>query len=150
MKRKISILLLLVMIFSMVPFRAKAEQSHEDIVFLEDGSYIVTSILEVQSRVTGSKGGSKTSTYYANDGTLQWQATLTASFSYNGTSATCTTSNCSVTVHNSEWYTVSKNASKSGNTAMTTVTMGRKVLGITVDKDTIDIALSCDKNGNLS
>lgn len=57
---------------------------------------------------------------------------------------------CDVTILSSTWYVVSKSATKGGNTAKATVTMGRKLVGVTIDKETYNITLTCDKNGNVS
>lgn len=150
MKRIISIVALIAMLVMVVPTYADAEQNCERIVYFEDGSYIVTTITEVQSRVAYSKNGTSTSTYYGSDGTAKWKVTLSGSFTYDGSSATCTSSSCSVIIYNNSWYTISKSASKSGNTAFGSATMGYKVLGITTNQVTRDISLTCDKDGNLS
>ena len=81
---------------------------------------------------------------------LLWKAVLTGTFTYNGTSATCTASSCNVIIYDSDWHEISKSATKSSNTASASVTMGRKFLGITIDKETFYLSLSCDKNGVLS
>lgn len=54
-----------------------------------------------------------------------------------------------VTVYNSNWYTVSKTTTRSGNTATGVLTMGKKVLGITISQPTYTTTLTCDRNGNL-
>ena len=150
-KRFACALFIFVLIVSL-PTKAFATNYNEtaSIIYLEDGSYITITTVEIETRASGSKTAQRTYTCTANDGTVCWTATLTASFSYTGSSATCTSSDCSVTVYKSNWYTVSKSATKSGNTATATVTMGRKVLGITIAKDTYSISISCDPNGNLS
>lgn len=150
-KRFACALFIFVLIVSL-PTKAFATNYNEtaSIIYLEDGSYITITTVEIETRASGSKTAQRTYTCTANDGTVCWTATLTASFSYTGSSATCTSSDCSVTVYKSNWYTVSKSATKSGNTATATVTMGRKVLGITIAKDTYNISISCDPNGNLS
>ena len=88
--------------------------------------------------------------YKDNSGNEQWRAVLTGRFTYDGNTATCTSSSCSVTVVNDAWYVVSKSTSKSGNSALGDLTMGRKFLGITIEKKTINMKLTCDKNGTLS
>lgn len=150
MKRYICILIVLAMMVFMLPAHASAAQEETDIVYFEDGSYLVTTISEMQTRATASKNGSKTKTYYESDGSAAWKATLTGTFTYDGSSSTCTSSNCSVTVYNSAWYTISKTASRSGSTANAAVTMGRKLLGVAVTNKSINISLTCDGNGNLS
>ena len=101
-------------------------------------------------RVSGTTSGSKESIYYSNDGTAQWKAVLTGTFTYTGTSATCTTSSCNITIYSSSWYTISKTVGKNGNSATSSVTMGNKLMGVTVTKITKHITLTCDANGNLS
>lgn len=149
-KRLISMLTLIAMLILFVPTYVSAEQNNGETIYFEDGSYIVTTITEAQSRAATGKSGAKTSTYYGNDGTAHWKATLSGSFTYDGSSATCTSSSCSVTIYNNSWYTLSKSASKSGNSAFGSATMGYKVLGITTNQVTRDISLTCDKDGNLS
>ncbi len=148
-KRIASLLFVLILLIPVQVF-AVDEVQEESIIYLEDGSYIIVTTEEFASRSSGSKTAQRTYTYTASNGVVCWDATLTASFSYTGSSATCTSSDCSITVYKSNWYTVSESATKSGNTATATFTMGRKVLGITVDKDTYTISISCDPNGNLS
>ena len=84
------------------------------------------------------------------NGTAQWKATLSGSFTYTGSSATCTSSSVDVTVYDSSWYTISKSSNKSGSKATASVTMGEKLAGVTVTKVPISLAMTCDKNGNLS
>lgn len=150
MKRCICMLVLFAMLVSLIPMYASSEHNDVEITYFEDGSYIVTIISEVQGRGTSSKNGTKASTYYGNDGTAHWKATLSGTYTYNGSSATCTSSSCSVTIYNGSWYTISKSASKSSNTASASVTMGYKVLGVTTNQVTRNISLSCDKDGKLS
>lgn len=121
-----------------------------DAIYFDDGSYIVISISEVQGRAAGTVTGNKTYTYHDSDGATAWKAVLRGTFSYTGSSASCTASNCNITIYDSAWYTISKSATKSGNTATASATMGRKVLGVTVNQVPITINLSCDANGNLS
>lgn len=152
MKRTISLVLLTALLISVFPLNCFAASVDEEIVvtYLEDGSYIVETIYISQTRASGAKTGSKEAVYYDSNGSAEWKAVLTGTFSYTGSTATCTASSCSVTIYNSNWYVVSKTASKSGNIASADVTMGKKLLGVTVTKVTDSITLTCDKNGNLS
>lgn len=151
MKRIISVLLLLVVFASIVPVYGFAV--NDDVVsisYFEDGSYLVETFSERQLRASGSKAGTKSTTYHSQDGTALWKATLTGTFTYTGSSATCTGSSCNVTIYNSEWYTISKSATKSGNIAYASVTMGKKLLGVTVAQMPASVSIKCDANGNLS
>ena len=115
-----------------------------------DGSYLVETIEITQARASGMKTGTKTQTYYDSTGEAEWKAVLTGTFTYTGSSATCTSSSVSVTIYDTSWNTVSKSASKSSNIASASVTMECKLLGITTNKVTVNPTLTCDANGNLS
>lgn len=149
MKRTATFVLIIVCIISMFPAVAYADNP-ETVIMLENGDYITVTKQESPARASGTKTGSRTQTYVTSDGTTAWQAVLTATFSYNGATSSCTSSNCSVNVYSSSWYLVSKSATKSGNTATATFTMGYRVLGVTASKPTYQLSLSCDKNGNLT
>lgn len=151
MKRVISFVLLFTLVLGMLPISSYAlEEERSTVVYFEDGSYMTETLSIIPSRGSQTVTGSKAKNYYASDGELAWRAILTGTFTYTGSGATCTASSCSVTIYNSAWYTISKNATKSGNTASASVTMGKKLLGITVNTIPATVSLSCDANGNLS
>lgn len=152
-RRILSIFLLAILLAGVLPFNAYAAepaQTEETVTYFEDGSYLVTTVSENGSRASGTKTGYKNKYYYNDSGELLWQATLSATFTYNGSSATCTAANCSVSINDSSWYVVTKSASRSGNTATAVLTMGKTAMGVTTTKSTYTITLSCDANGNLS
>ena len=68
----------------------------------------------------------------------------------DGSYASCTAANCTVSTFDSTWYVISKSASRSGNTAAASVTMGKSQLGVTTKTASCSLSLSCDANGNLS
>lgn len=123
---------------------------NDEIIQFEDGSYITTEISISETRATSTKTASKTYVYKNSSGTEQWRAVLSGTYSYTGTTSNCTSSSCNVTITNTNWYVVSKTVGKSGSSAVAELTMGRKLLGITVDNKTISMKLTCDANGNLS
>lgn len=153
MKRLITFLLIATFIVSVFPMQiAYASQDYEilDVIEYEDGSYLEISIQSLQTRASGSLTKTKNYTYHNGDGASAWKISLTGSFTYTGTSATCTASSCNVTIYDSKWSIVSKSASKSGNTAYGTATLSRNLLGVSIDKKTCNLTLTCDKNGNVS
>lgn len=152
MKRICSLVIMFAMCASLVPFTGMTAEigEVEYMYYLSDGSYIVVELNTSPARASSTVTGTKTYTCKDDNGTALWKAVLTGTFSYTGSSSSCTSSSCSVTIYDSAWYLVSKSASKSGNTATASVTMGKKVLGITVSTIPITINLSCDANGNLS
>lgn len=150
MKRIISFVLILTMLVCVIPICGNAAENQKETIYFDDGSYMTIGINTIRTRAAGSVSGSKPYTYYGSDGEARWEATLTGSFTYTGSKATCTSSSVDVTIYNSAWYTISKSASKSGNTATASVTMGEKRGGVTVTNFPINLSLSCDKDGNLS
>lgn len=150
--RIISLLLALILLFAYAPGYAYAAEASESsqIIELENGYYLVISVHETAFRVANTKTGTKTYSFFADDGTLEWQAVLKGTFTYNGTIATCTASSCTVTVYADNWYEISKTASKNGGTATATVTMGRTFLGITIAQNDYSMTLTCHKDGNLT
>ena len=152
MKRCISLFLLAVLLFATFSVNCFASEITEEYVVerFEDGSYMTERVVSSQTRASGTKSGSKDKVYYNGNGVAEWKVTVSGTFTYTGSSATCTSANCSVSIYNSDWYTISKSATKSGNTATAYATMGEKLLGVKVDEVSTSVSLKCDNNGNLS
>ncbi len=119
--------------------------------YFDDGSCLVTTITEeIANSRASTKTGNKTTTYKDSDGTALWAYKITGTFSYTGSTSTCTAVSDSYTISNDNWHMSSHSCSKSGNTANGTVTMKYKVLGITANTITRNISLSCSASGTLS
>ena len=125
-------------------------EADTNIIYLDDGSYITVELTWADTRATNTKTATKTYTNKASNGDEQWRAVLRGTFTYTGTTVACTAASCDVTITNTNWSIVSKSATKSGNAAVGELTMGRKFLGITVDKVPVSMRITCDANGNLS
>lgn len=150
MKRILCFILMSAMLLYVIPVQSNAVEKNLETIYFEDGSYMTAEVITKGTRASGSVSGSKPYTYYRSDGSAQWKATISGSFTYTGSSAICTSSSVDVTIYDSSWYTISKSSSKSGNTASASVTMGEKLGGVTVTKVPANLSLSCDKNDNLS
>lgn len=153
MKRFVRIAISILLVLALLPVSSLAATEtpkEETIIYLDNGCYITVELTTAESRAARSKSGSKTYTYYGNNGIEEWRAVLTGIFSYTGTSATCTSASCNVTITDTDWYEVSKTATRSGNAAVGELTMGRRFLGITIDKESLTMRITCDVNGNLS
>lgn len=153
MKKRLFVCLLALLLAFAFPINAMAasnQSTEERIVYFEDGSYITVTLSEVQTRASGTKSGNKTYRYYNSNDVEVWRAVLSGTFTYTGSSATCTASSCNITISNTAWYVVSKTATKSSNTAKASVIMGRKLLGVTIEKKSAELSLSCSANGTLS
>lgn len=147
------ILLSIVLIIALLPVHAfaAAENDHtEDIIYYDDGSYILIETNFTNARVGFTRNANLVYSYYNSSNVKKWEATLFATFIYDGTTSTCASSSVQVNILDSAWYIVSKEEIKDGNTARGELTMGYKFLGITTTKKTIDMNITCDANGNLS
>ena len=151
-KRIISIALLIVLSLCVLPVNCFASEAGNEYIveYFPDGSYMTERIIISPMRASGTKTGSKEKAYYGSDGEAEWKATVTGTFTYTGSSSTCTSASCSVTIYDSAWYTISKSASKNGNTATAYVTIGEKLLGVKVNEESTSVSLKCDENGSLS
>ncbi len=152
MKKILSFVFALTLVASVLCFNTLAVTNDNNIIYFDDGSYIVISEVEetVSTRATSTKNGQKTATYVDSDNVVQWTATLKATFTYTGSSATCTNSSITYTVSDSSWKITEATATKSGNKATGDVTAKKYFLGIptkTVDKT---ITITCSANGTLS
>lgn len=155
MKRVFSFIFVIVLGVVMISSNAYAsfdcsEKADIRIVLYPDGSRLEISTTESQSFRSNFKSGAKTYTYRNSAGIIAWVATLSASFSYDGNSSTCTAASVSTSISDNSFYIVSQSATKSSNTATAFVTIGQTYLGIPISQNTYTITLSCDKNGNLS
>lgn len=151
MKKSLFALLVTIMIITMLPVTASANQNKGAVVIqYSDGSYITVTIIDNGARLTGNRTGSKTYDYYDSNGKIKWSADIFGNFVYTGVTSSCTASNVSVTVYDDQWVVISKQADRNGNTATGEVVMGRTQLGVTIGTVTYSLSLSCDANGNLS
>lgn len=148
MKRIISFVFTLLVILPLFPVVAYAD-TVEEVILLENGDYITVTTQTTATYASGTKTGKRPYTF-THDGVIKWQATLTATYTYNGITSVCTSASCPVEIYDSTWYVVSKSVVKSGNAAMADITKGYKVLGVTVSKSSYTITLFCDKDGNLN
>lgn len=157
MKKKlfITIIMSLAVFFNCFALPAGAVNEEKiictSIEYFDDGSYLVTTLTEETANSRANTiTGNKTYTYSGANGVTEWTYKITGTFSYTGSSSTCTAVSDSYTISNDKWHMSSHSCSKSGNTAYGTVTMKYKVLGITANTITRNISLSCSASGTLS
>ncbi len=138
-----------ILLFTLIP--SFAVSNTRTIEYFEDGAYIVTEITENKiTRATNTKSGSKTSKYYNSKNVLEWTVILNATFTYNGSTATCTSANNSYSIVNTAWKVTDAKSSRSGNTATGNFTVKRYALGIVTKTENRTLKLSCSANGTLS
>ena len=138
--------------FSLPVYASEEEKIiNTSVEYFDDGSYLIMTTAEIVNHSRASvKTGTRTYTHKASDDTTLWTYKITGTFSYTGSSSTCTAVSDSYTISNDNWHMSSHSCSKSGNTAYGTVTMKRKFLGITTDTITKNISLSFSASGTLS
>lgn len=146
MKRVVSVLMLVFFLFGALPMAGAAEAVSEERIELGDGYYLIAETFQSGVRASKSVSGSKPYTCYDDAGTALWKVTLYGTFTYTGSSATCTASSISTTIYDSSWSTGSKSASKSGNKATGSATMKKS----TVKSVPVSLSLSCSASGSLS
>lgn len=126
----------------------KKEAAYE-IEILDDGSIIETIIEENSTNTKSSiKSGTKT-VNYKNGSTTLWSISVKGTFSYNGTSVSCTNSTVLANSYSTYWKVTNKKSSRSGNTAIASATGKRYTAGVVVQTINREVKLSCNKNGDL-
>lgn len=153
--KRLSFFLLAMMFCFSVPFSAFAQiqtQPETEVQYFEDGSYLVIKTQEdISLFASGTKSKSKTGYYYDGDNNeLRWSVTLNATFSYTGSSATCTKASTSYKIYDSAWKVKEANATRSGRTATGDFLVKKYWLGIITKTVPLTITISCDNNGNIS
>lgn len=155
MKKIISTLLSVCMLFVSLTYAYAMGNTNEsvNVEYFEDGSYIVTTIDEDSSDVTllsTTTTKSKTSTYYASDGTAQWYVKVTGTFTYGNGSSKCTASSVTAGVYSSNWKIASKSSSYTGSTAIATVAVNQLVYGVVANTIARTVTLTCSSTGTFS
>ena len=127
-----------------------ALEQKREIIQLDNGYYLETIIEEIPTtRASNQKTGRKTANYKNSQGTVVFTVTVTGTFTYNGSSSTCTKSVVEASSKNANWKISSKSASKSGNKATAKATAKRYVDGTVVETRNCSVTLTCSSNGSL-
>lgn len=121
-----------------------------EIRYYADGSTIEVTQREVPSfRASGSKTGARDYTYKDSSGNTEWIYTILASFTYNGSSATCTNVWDSVNIVEGNWKKNSASFSRSGNMGYSHFVMKRYLLGVCMKTIESDASVGCNANGGI-
>lgn len=154
MKKISALLSVVLMLLSFCPSTAFAEEIVTDryVEYFDDGSYIVTEIETSNISVLSSSTVTniKTSSYYDSDNVKNWTVKLTGTFSYTGSSASCTKSTVNYTIYNDYWKVTSAAASKSGNKATGNFTVKKYILGIPTKTVNRTLTITCSNSGVCS
>lgn len=152
-KRFCAYVLVLTFVLSIFPcygFAAFGETVREDIIVCDDGSTLTITVFEAPTRSTNTKSGSSVYVMRNSNGVEQWRCVLNATFTYDGTTSKATLASAQFTSSDSNWYEDTLYTYRSGNTAYGKLTVGKKLLGVTVGTYNYTLTLTCDKDGNLS
>ncbi|RGE97407.1 hypothetical protein DW660_00165 [Coprobacillus sp. AM23-9LB] len=120
------------------------------IEYLEDGSYIETTIFVSNDYARSQKTASKIARYNSSTGVQKWYVTVTGTFSYGNGSAKCISSSVKSGVYNNKWAISSKSASKSGATAIASATAKHSYDNTAYETKKLTVRLTCSSTGVLS
>lgn len=126
-----------------------SEATTTTVEYLDNGDYIETIITYDNSLTRSTKTASKTSNYKNSSGDILWSVTVKGTFTYNGTTSSCTSCSHSTTAPGTYWSIKSSSSSKSGNTATATAVATYKTALITKDYS-MSVKLTCSADGTLS
>lgn len=141
-----------IIIFIMNPIKTSAA----DLKFEYENFYFETEISEQSSSacqpfaVTKTKTGSKTTYCKDPTGKVLWYVKVTGTFSYNGSSATCTSVSVTAASNNNDWKISNRSCTKKANQATASATGKRYSNGTVTNSITKSVTLSCSKTGTLS
>lgn len=154
MKKIISVLLAILIVIFMCPTNAFAAETatNQYVEYFDDGSYIITEFETsgISTFATSTTSKTKYSSYYNSNGDIEWRVSLTATFTYTGSSSICTKATKSYNIYNDNWKVTSSSASKSGNKATGNFTVKKYVLGIPVKTVNKTLTITCSKTGVCS
>jgi len=152
MKKFLALTLLLTLLCCTVfCFPASAtETTKVTIEKLDNGDYIETIITyyETDDRAA-TRSGSKTNNYKNSAGDTLWSVTVHGTFTYNGTTSSCTSVSHSASAYADSWSIKSSSSSRSGNCATANATATHKGLIFSNDYS-ISVNLYCSPYGILS
>ena len=166
MNKKFTLLLSLVFVFcfltnisvSAAPFTDySVNSSNSYIEYLDDGSYFVITLESNDGTATLStnKVGTKTTTYYSSSNVALCALTISATFSYDGSTVSCVGTQYKTYSYDDEWsveniVTSRNNSSTTKASATASGNFVMRSLGIKVKSIPTSTTIYCDKNGTLS
>ena len=157
MKKLISVFLIILMLlsFPMISYADNseiAEYTNGYVEYYDDGSYSITTI-EISPISTFSASTAiqtKTTSHYSSKNEKEWDITVKGTFTFTGSSATCTNSTVSYNIYDKNWKVTSSKASKSGRTATGEFTLKKYFLGVPIKTDNETLTITCSNTGVCS
>lgn len=150
----ISLLTIILLFVTTIPVNAASPVTKTVKITTFENGYRAIITTETFENVTTARAASSitTSRTYElenNSGKIVAAFKLTAKFSYNGSTSSCTSATYSTSIFNDEWSFTEASANRSGNRATGSFTAKLIHLGITRQTISDTVTLTCDKNGNI-
>lgn len=111
---------------------------------------MITVDSDLQTRATSTKTGTKTVNVKNSSGKVLWSVSVKGTFTYNGSTATCTNASVSTNINESGWKVVNSSSSKSGNKATGYAKVNCYRGGVLIDSLSKTVTLTCSATGKLS
>ena len=127
------------------------QEIHSETIHSEDSvsGHLEIWMIPVETESPASLTATKTLSYQDSKGNVCWEASLAASFTYDGITSTCTDSSLSFTSCDSAYSLSSSSTSHSENQAYSSYSVTCRLLGIPVKTTHHTLLLTCDPNGNV-
>ena len=127
------------------------QEIYTETVEYPDGTSCYTEIwiAPVRTEAPNSITAVKALTYRDSNGSVCWEAMLTASFIYDGSSSACTGASLSFTSCDSAYSLTSSCTSHSGSQAYSSYSITCQLLDIPIKTTHHTLTLTCDPNGNV-
>lgn len=142
-----------------IPTNASANsiESNTSIEYLDNGYYIETVILDVSTSfphdliagTTYTTTRTKTRYYKNSSGDVMWWVSITGTFTYDGSTSTCTSCYADADAPASTWSIKTLLSSKSGNTA-TGFAVATQTLAFVSYDYSMTVDITCSPNGTIS
>lgn len=136
---------------SYIPVNANTTSKYDDMPYYIEttisDAYNASGVILCGTNQTVTK--TKTTKAKAQDGTILWTVSITATFTYNGTTSKCTSCTPNAASYAQAWSIKSVTSSKSGNTATATAIATHANGSLSHDFKQ-SVTIQCSKNGTVS
>lgn len=151
MKKIVLALLSVCMIFATLTCINAIGSTNESVSveYFEDGSYVIDEDSSGVALLATRTTKSKTSTYYASDGTAQWYIKVTGTFTSRNGVTECIDASVVAEVYSSDWKIARKSASYAGRTAVATAAVNQLLNGAVVNTLVCSLTLTCSSAGTF-
>ena len=151
--KKLSVLFLCLLMLFSCPLTALAsenETTEVDVEYFDDGSYLVTETTFDNTLTRAStKSATRRLTYFNANDVSEWYFELSATFSYTGSSVTCTRADVATKIYNDQWKVKDTSRTKAGGKATGTIEIKYTVMGVTIKTVTKTLILTCSRDGTI-